>query len=192
MTVLDRAHTEGAVYSAAEIALIEPVAQALAPVVPADDRTIRQSLGSLSAVLPSAPTDELVGALRFNTYMKMLAGCDQDALAAACKRCIDELDWFPTVKQLKRRIAEYVSPEQHAINLARYILLSGEREPLTEADVEPLTDEEIRRLKPEYIRLGIKSGGITQEQVDRAFAASLSEGPAPAEQNEIHEDQATG
>ncbi|MBB4837283.1 hypothetical protein HNP52_000334 [Sphingomonas kyeonggiensis] len=170
MTVLDKAYADDAVFTAAEIALIEPVAQAVAPIVPASERTLRQSLGALKAVLPASSKAEIVGVLQFNTYMKELAGCDRDALAAACKRCIDELDWFPTIKQIRERMAQYVSREQHAINLARYILMSGQREPLTEADVIPLTDEEVRRLKPEFISLGLKSGGLTQEQVDRAFA----------------------
>lgn len=170
MTVLDRAYVDDAVFTATEIALIVPVAQSVAPVAPASERTLRQSLGALKAVLPASPKAEIVGVLQFNTYMKTLAGCDERALASACKRCIDELDWFPTIKQLKQRIAEYVSPEQHAINLARYILISGEREPLTDADVVPLSDEEIRRLSPEYISIGIRCGGLTQERVDRAFA----------------------
>ncbi|WP_380925445.1 hypothetical protein [Sphingomonas leidyi] len=182
VTVLDRAYAGDAIYSPRDIALIEPIANAVAPVVPAAERTLRQSLGSLAASMPAAATDEISGRLKLNTYMTMLEGCDERALAYACRRCLEELDWFPTIQQLKQRMAMYVSPEQHAINLARHIVRCGRREPPEEGSVEPLSLAEIRRLSPELISLGLKVGAITEEQVAEATA----------EQNEIHDEREAG
>jgi hypothetical protein len=176
-SVLARATEPGAVFSAADIALVEPLATAVAPVQEADARFIRQSIGSLASALPAQAIGEVGGALKLNTYGTMLAGCDERALAYACRRCLAELDWFPTVKQIQDRLRCYVSPEQHAINVARYIVRNGPREQVHHP-VEPMTDDEIRRMSPELRRMGLKGGHLTQEQVDRALAACVEEPPS--------------
>jgi len=167
MTVLARAFESSAVFSAQDIALIEPVANAVAVPKPADERFVRQSLGGLSAALPSQATDEISGKLKFNTYKTMLAGYDERALSYACRRCLDELDWFPTVHQLTERMAKWVSPEESAIRRARAIMRTGRRE--VTADAPPITADQIRALKPEFISMGVKAGFITQDQVDEAL-----------------------
>jgi hypothetical protein len=167
MTVLARAFEPSAVFSAQDIALIEPVARAVAVAQPADERCIRQSLGGLSAALPSQATDEITGNLKFNAYKTMLAGYDERALAYACRRCLDELDWMPTVHQLKERMAKWVSPEESAIRRARAIMRTGRRE--VTGDAPPITADQIRALKPEFISMGVKAGFITQAQVDEAL-----------------------
>ncbi len=183
--VLERAYADGAVYSAADIALIEPVAMAVAPVQVANDRTIRQSIGALAASLPAQATDEFAGRLKLNTYMTMLAGCDERALAAACRRCLRELDWFPTIRQLRERIDAYVSPEQHAIAVARFIMRTGQRERPVEEPGPPLTDVELAGMARTDIGraildIGLKGGMITQEQYDAAKAVADSEERAAA------------
>ena len=167
MTVLARAFEPGAVFSTRDIALIEPVARAVAVPQLADERCVRQSLGGLTAALPSQATDELSGRLKLNTYMTMLAGCDERALAYACRRCLDELDWFPTVHQLKNRMAAWVSPEESAIRRARAIIRTGRRDP---GEAPPITPEQIRAMKPEFRSMGIKHGFITQDDVDAALS----------------------
>lgn len=167
MTVLARAFESGAVFSAQDIALIEPVAKAVAIAKPADERFVRQSLGGLSAALPSQATDEVSGKLKFNTYMTMFAGYDESALAYACRRCLDELDWMPTVHQLKERMAKWVSPEESAIRRARAIMRTGRRE--VAADAPPITADQIRAMKPDLISMGLAAGFITQDQVDEAL-----------------------
>ncbi|RYE90087.1 MAG: hypothetical protein EOO78_32150 [Oxalobacteraceae bacterium] len=168
MTVLARAFEADAVFSEREIALIEPVANAVAVPQPADERCIRQSLGGLSAALPSQSTDAMSGKLKLATYQTMLDGCDERALAYACRRCLDELDWMPTVHQLKERMALWISPEESAIRRARAIMRTGRREVADYAVV--ITAEQIRAMKPEFRRMGLTAGFITQEQVDAAFA----------------------
>lgn len=168
MTVLARAFESGAVFSAQDIALIEPVAKAIAVPQPADERFVRQSLGGLSAALPSQATDEISGKLKFNTYKTMLAGYDERALSYACRRCLDELDWFPTVHQLKERMSKWVSPEETAIRRARAIMRTGRREVTAEAP--PITAEGIRALKPEFRSMAVTAGWITQDQVNEALA----------------------
>jgi hypothetical protein len=129
---------------------------------------VRQSLGGLSAALPSQATDELSGKLKFNTYKTMLAGYDERALSYACRRCLDELDWFPTVHQLKERMSKWVSPEESAIRRARAIMRTGRREITTEAP--PITADQIRAMKPDLRSMGLAAGFITQDQVDEALA----------------------
>ena len=168
MTVLARAFENGAVFSAHDIALIEPVANAVAIAQPADERFVRQSLGGLTAALPSQSTDEMSGKLKFRTYMTMLDGCDERALAYACRRCLDELDWMPTVHQLKERMAKWVSPEDSAIRRARVIMRTGRREQAE--DAPQISADQIRAMKPDLRNMGLAAGFITQEQIDDALA----------------------
>lgn len=144
-SVLNRAFDPGAIFTAAEIALIEPIARAVTVARPADERTIRRSLGALAAALPAQHRDDVGSKLQLNTYTAMLAGCDERALANACRRCLDELDWLPTIHQLKERMHDWVSPEAAAISRARLILRAGRRvtegqdgEPVEVGDVEAL------------------------------------------------------
>ena len=167
MTVLARAFEPNAVFSARDIELIEPIASAVATVQLADERCIRQSLGGLSAALPSQSSDAVAGKLKLATYHTMLAGCDERALAFACRRCLDDLDWMPTVHQLKERMACWVSPEESAIRRARAIIRAGRRE--ISDDAVTITAEQIRAMKPEFVSMGIGAGFITQEQVDAAL-----------------------
>jgi hypothetical protein len=168
MTVLARAFENGAVFSAHDIALIEPVANAVAIAQPADERFVRQSLGGLTAALPSQSTDEMSGKLKFRTYMTMLDGCDERALAYACRRCLDELDWMPTVHQLKERMAKWVSPEDSAIRRARVIMRTGRREQAE--DAPQISADQIRAMKPDLRNMGLAAGFITQDQIDDALA----------------------
>jgi hypothetical protein len=174
MSVLQRAFEPGAVFSARDIALIEPVALAVAIAQPADERCIRQSLGGLSAALPSQSTDAVSGKLKLATYMTMLEGCDERALAYACRRCLDELDWMPTVHQLKERMARWVSPEESAIRRARSIVRTGRREQTD--DTTPITAAQIRAMTADIREMGLSAGFITQADVD----AALSEPQAQA------------
>lgn len=144
-SVLARAFEADAVFTAREIALIEPVAGAVAVPQPADEKYLRQSLGGLSAALPSQSTDVVSGNLKLRAYMTMLKGCDERALAYACRRCLDELDWMPTIHQIKDRMAKWVSPEEAAIRRARAIIRAGRRAP-EEGDVAAIPPEEVDRV----------------------------------------------
>jgi len=171
---LAKATDATAEFSSTEIALIEPLSRAVAPVSPADRGKVRKAITAVVAALPAQATDEFTGRLKLTTYYKMLEGCDEAALAYACRRCLDELDWFPTIHQLKERMARYVSPEQHQINVARYIVRNGRRKAAEEV-CEPWTDEEIRRMSPELRRMGLKLGAITQAQIDKVTAEQAAE-----------------
>lgn len=144
-TVLDLAFEPTATFTAAEIALVEPIANAVATVSIAEERVIRQSLGALSASLPQQDRGDAGSRLQLNTYMSLLAGCDERALAHACRRCLDELDWFPTIHQLKERMRNWVSPEAAAISRAKAIMRAGRRAAV-ESDVAQLPDDERERV----------------------------------------------
>lgn len=183
VTVLGQAYEPAATFSAAEIALIEPLLRAVAPVVPADARKVRQSIGSLAVSMPSQATDMQAGALKLSTYMSMIGEVDARALEYACRRCLDELDWFPTVRQLKERIAAYVSPEQEAIFRARHIALRGARRmEEEEGPVAPMTPEALAAMARSEIgraclSFGLTAGHITQAQYDAAMTP-IDEGAA--------------
>lgn len=153
MKVLDRAFDPAAVFTAEEVALVAPIAAAVATVSVAEDKVIRQSIGSLSTVLPTKDMGETGERLRLNVYMTMLAGCDERALLHACRRCLDELDWMPTVHQLKDRIRSWVSPEAVAISKARAVLRG--RRAVAETAAEPLDAAEVERVNAFLTRRGI-------------------------------------
>lgn len=151
--MLDRAFEPDAAFSADEIALVAPFANAIDLPRPAEERTIRQSLGSLAAALPSQSSDVEAGKLKLATYVSMLAGCDERALAYACRRCLDELDWMPTVHQLKERMAKWIGPEAAAIVRAKAIM---RRAPAAVPDVEaPIAPDQVERVNAFLARSGI-------------------------------------
>lgn len=144
-TVLDLAFEPTATFTAADIALIEPIANAVATVRVAEERMIRQSLASLDSSLPQKDKGDAGSRLQLNTYLAMLVGCDERALAHACRRCLDELDWFPTIHQLKERMCNWVSPEAAAISRAKAIMRAGRRAS-DDGEAAPLPDDERERV----------------------------------------------
>jgi hypothetical protein len=174
--VLDRAFDPAATFTAADIALIEPIAGAIATVQAAEERVIRQSIGALAAALPAQDTGEAGSKLKLNTYMAMLAGCDERALAYACRRCLDELDWMPTIHQLKERLRNWTSPEAVAISRARTIMRAGRRAPVHGDDRADLPDDERQRVNAFLRTHGVATrfaadGSTYQEEPAQAEAA---------------------
>lgn len=171
--VLDLAFDHTAVFTAAQIAVIEPVAHAVPVVVEADERYIRQSIGSLAAALPSQDQGEFGSKLKSKAYQTMLAGCDERALAYACRRCLDELDWMPTIHQIKERMRDWVSPETVAISRARAILRAGRRAP--EEGGSPVDAEQRAR-----VNAFLRTRGLSTRFA--ADGSTYQEGPASDEQ----------
>jgi len=174
--VLDRAFEPGVVFSAADIAVITPLANAVAEPQVADAKFIRQSLGGLAASLPSQATDIIHGNLKLGTYKAMFEGCDPRALAYAVRRCLDELDWMPTVHQIKERMAIWISPEEAAIRRARFILRTGKRDE-PEQDI-PITAAQIRAMKPEFRSMGLAAGHLTKDEIDAALSEPVEQAQA--------------
>jgi hypothetical protein len=165
--VLERAFDPTAAFTPDEVALVEPIAGAVATVTVADERTVRQSIGSLAAALPSQDAGEAGNRLKLNVYMSMLEGCDERALAYACRRCLDELDWMPTIHQLKERIRAWVSPEAVAISRAKAVL-RGRRVVDVEETLPP-TIGDVERVNGFLRRAGVATrfavdGSTYQEQ----------------------------
>lgn len=147
LAVLDRAFDHSASFTPAEIALVEQIAAGEPSTQPVDERTIRQSIGTLAAAMPSQATGQEAGRLKLNAYVAMLGAVDERALAYACRRCLAELDWFPTVHQVLERTAEWVGPEKAAIVRARAILRSGRRISGGDDSAAPVALEEVRALR---------------------------------------------
>ncbi len=145
--VLDRAFDCTATFTAAEIAMIQPIASGVVTHQPATERGIRQSIGTLSAALPAQATNEAAGKLKLGAYQTMLAQYDERAVSYACRRCLAELDWFPTVHQIVERIRDWVSPDQAAIARARVILRSGRRARENDGDPAIVSPEDLRRVR---------------------------------------------
>ena len=182
--VLNRAFEPGATFTADEVALVAPISNAVATIHPADEETIRKSIGSLSAVLPSKDNGEAGERLRLNVYMTMLAGCDERALAHACRRCCDELDWMPTIHQLKDRMRGWISPEAVAISKARAVMRARRAE-AEGGDQPPPDAAEVERVNGFMRRAGLSTrfaaDGSTYQVEDRADGANE---PAAAGQGE--------
>lgn len=170
-TVLERAFEPTATFTAAELALIEPVAGAVASIQVAEERTVRQSIGALAAALPAQQRDDAGGKLQLATYLTMLAGGDERALAHACRRCLDELDWMPTIHQLKERMRNWVSPEAAAISRARAILRAGRRAE-DDRDISDLPDDERDRVNAFLRSRGMSTrfapDGSTYQEAEQA------------------------
>jgi hypothetical protein len=145
--VLDRAFDQSASFTTAEIVTIAPIASGVPAIHAVDERTIRQSIGTLAAALPAQTTDAAAGKLKLGAYQTMLAGYDERAIAYACRRCLAELDWFPTVHQIVERCVAWVSPEQAAIARARAIIRAGRRAPDADDDREPVSADELREVR---------------------------------------------
>lgn len=167
--ILDRAFDVAAAFTAAEVALIAPIATAVAPARPADEKVISRSIGSLSAVLPSKDMGEDGERLRLNVYLTMLAGCDERALAHACRRCLDELDWMPTIHQLKDRMRGWMSPEALAIIKARAVMRAPRIDAEGDAAAVEITADSIRAMSPSLRSVGIHVGAITEGEVQSAL-----------------------
>ncbi len=126
--VLDRAFDCTATFTAADIAIAGEVASACLATLPCDDDFVRRSIGALSAAMPAQAASKDAGDIKLRAYQTMLTGQDERAIAYACRRCLAELDWFPTVHQIIERVRDWVSPEQAAVARARAIIRSGRRE----------------------------------------------------------------
>lgn len=136
-----------------------PLANAALPAhIPASDSMIERCLAPLS-IMPSQLTDPIKGSLKLKTYLTMLAGISEGALKSACRKCLDELTFFPSIKEIKDRAAKYVSPEEAKINRARYLLRTA---PRIKAEPPPLTQAEVDALKPDMIALGLKIGALVK------------------------------
>lgn len=154
--VLDRAFDPAAVFTAAEVALVEPISRAIALPQPADEIRIERSIGSLAAALPSQATDTAAGKLKLRTYVTMLAGCDERALAYACRRCLDELDWMPTIHQLKERMAGWVGEDAAAIVRAKAVMRAARAGP-DDAGAQPLDAEQVASVNAFLERKGLRT-----------------------------------
>jgi hypothetical protein len=84
--VLAKANDAAAEFTAGEIALIEPLSRAVAPVSPADRGMVRKAITAVVAALPAQATDEFTGRLKLTTYYNMLEGCGEAAeQRASCR-----------------------------------------------------------------------------------------------------------
>jgi hypothetical protein len=64
---------------------------------------------------------------------------------------------------------------RHQLACARLREMAAEahrRELAVEEELAPMSDDEVRRMTPEMRRIGLNCGALTQEQVDRALAAT--------------------
>lgn len=183
--ILNRAFEAGATFTSDEIAEITPIATAVATIKPADEDTIRRSIGSLSAVLPSKDNGEAGERLRLNVYMTMLAGCDARALAHACRRCCEELDWMPTIHQLKERLRGWVSPEAQAISKARAVMRARRVDAVPDDGPSP-EPADVERVNAYLRRAGIGTrfnpDGSTFQVTERSDGANE---PAAAGQGDM-------
>lgn len=85
----------------AMLAEVDRIASLTLPELPRpDEQTMARSLKWLDAALPRQKTDDATGDMRATLFLRKLGHLPTEALNFACNRAIDELDWFPTIKQM--------------------------------------------------------------------------------------------
>ncbi|ASK88481.1 hypothetical protein [Sphingorhabdus sp. SMR4y] len=88
----------------AERSWLEPLAEMARPAfTPAPPEKITGVILALSAALPKQRTDEMRGETMLAVYQKQLRDLTVEEIEQAARKCLDELDWFPTIRQIKQR-----------------------------------------------------------------------------------------
>lgn len=173
--MLDRARL-GERFSPDDAREVAQIARALPVKIAIEDEDFREMLGGLDTVLPSSATDEIRGGMKWKIYKALLRDfelSDKRALAYACRRAIDELQWFPTIKQLKDFMVEYVSEESRIIGRAQFVVREAAHQAV-QAEPRPMTDDDLAAMaRTEIGRIGLRSGldsdTITRGQFDAAM-----------------------
>lgn len=89
---------------------LEPLAAMSAPAfTPAPPEKLVGTILALSAALPKQATDELRGETMLAVYKRMLSDLTTVELEKAARKCLEELDWFPTIKQIRERSRGYLN-----------------------------------------------------------------------------------
>jgi len=73
------------------------------PFTPAQPEKITGVILALSAALPKQRTDEMRGETMLAVYQRQLRDMTTEEIEQAARKCLDELDWFPTIHQIKER-----------------------------------------------------------------------------------------
>lgn len=150
------------------------IASAVVEPVMTDQQHLDQALAALAASMPSKTKDLNHGKLQLNTYVAMLRGFSRDAINFACRRCLEDLDWFPTVKQIKDRADQFVSPEQRMVQQAKALL--GRVPPRTgEHTLNPFTQAELDKFEIGD-RIAMRDLGLRLGYLYRDDAGKLQEG----------------
>lgn len=141
---LDKGRDFDAVFTDAEIEAIRPIASARIMVrQPAIEQVLRRSLGAMASSMPTAKTDEDGGKLKLATYMRMLTGHSEEAIAFACRECLTTMKFFPTISEFIAVVEKWQPPEKSMIDRARRIIATGNRAQATKKESPPLTQEEV-------------------------------------------------
>ncbi|MDZ7824518.1 MAG: hypothetical protein U5K75_11110 [Ahrensia sp.] len=141
------------------------------PQITPDD--VRKNLGSLASALPSQRTDNDTGRLKLAVYQTMLLGYPLPALKAACRQCLEELEWFPAPKQLIDRIKRWRCPEEVKLLVLQIKVKKfdhdkrNSNEPgkaLTQRDIDDLANSAHGKT---LITLGVACGYIVKDEKGR-------------------------
>lgn len=156
-------------FSRADLEAVRPIARSRPEKeIEADDKFIRQILATLASATRSRELDLFGGTLKLAAYRNALRGASVERLTYAYQALRDRSEFFPSIPEWKAALREYKTPEQKAVEKARWILECGKRE---KPKAAPLTQEEIDALSPEHIRMGLILGEIIE--IDGGYA------PAP-------------
>lgn len=137
------------------------------PLKPVSREKLTKVILLLSAALPKKSTDEMRGKTMLAVYQSQLADLTDEELEQAANKCLGELDWFPTIHQIKDRARSpygkrIESKERMYLAKIRAILRNKSPEPLA----GPISAEEAHRLEIEtdaiLAELRVKSKGERQ------------------------------
>lgn len=153
-----------AVFSASEIEAIRPLAMAKLPTPqPVDEKRLNRCIASMSH-MPHRDSGITGSRLQLAVYIRMLSKYSTEAVNDAVQRCLRELTFFPSVKDLADRCEAYTHPNQYLINRAARIIRTGKRIP---KETPPLSQAEIDRMSPDILAFGVASGAIVK--TDQGF-----------------------
>ena len=86
------------------------------------EEVMGKSLGALKTALPAQRMGAEAGEVKFSVYFKKLAHYGRPALAYACNRAANELEWFPSIAWLKQAMEEHADFQRRERQSAKNIL----------------------------------------------------------------------
>lgn len=179
----------------AMLAEVDRFAAMALPALPKpDEQTMARSLKWLDAALPRQKTDDATGDMRVMLFHRKLGHLPTEALNHACNRAIDELDWFPTIKQMLAFAKGWTRSDdairlkvkaQHLANRERQQRLDDarlklRRERVDQAEIDAMPPAHKLIFETEGLLRQCDCGSYAQSSQWRAFQSVMDVDPAEA------------
>ena len=145
---------------AEQFELVCELADGPLPALPrAADDYLTKCLRVMDSALPRRARDESSGRLMLATYKRLLGGRSEDELNFLSKTAIEELEWFPSVKQCLAILKRWHRADEHA-----HRRLIAQR-----------IAEKQQVIRREKFFAAMAEGRMPQERIDRLSDSQLAE-----------------